>query len=651
MPAGCFVDPGVIDNATGPVSYIRGPSVFPVHATGGTQLVDSAAGCCTLCQSFANCSFWTFGYSGTAARPTCYGRPGACCYLKTADAWGQGIRVGPGNVSGSTAPLPPLIPPGTYPYPGPDFTHPRIHQSPECVHDGGWHDMAGALTFKGVHHAFQGCPNSGGWSHSTSTDLVHWKDLGVGMRALHETYEGMDSDSVPCAGFITVDDAGTPCAGFRQCSSGKGTTGLNPHAKSWDVPMELRCAENAALTNWSDPIYLYPVYNYRALPYDPVRPWKDLDGKWYSAWSSDGCNATTKKLPCAAGGQLELYTSPKLHGEGANWVQLEPMFTTNTTCSGIYCGPSIYNEFVTSGYFGGLPGDPDGGATRVVTQNQGHPSFWVGKQGNGSTFKPLWPGPDQKFGAVGQYDYGALTMARTLGGDPNQVATNGRRVLIGWIGQFGFSWPSTAAQSLARDLSLSPDYELLQQFVPELKVLRLPGTRRYTTTAAAETTAATAVVPHSSNGGSLRTEIVASFSWTGDNPEGQFGVSILDGTARLVVDCSKSDVLDCCFVMAGRIGPHRNNTGEGPTCTLDNHDFACASGPLFPLKTKTVHLHAIIDGRIIETIWNNRTAMVTLNVPVSETGTAVKLIGITANITADITTYDLDVANNAGPHL
>ena len=33
--------------------------------------------------------------------------------------------------------------------------------------------------------------------------------------------------------------------------------------------------------------------------------------------------------------------------------------------------------------------------------------------------------------------------------------------------------------------------------------------------------------------------------------------------------------------------------------------FACDSGPLFPLKTKSVHLHAIIDGRIIETIWNS----------------------------------------------
>ena len=30
---------------------------------------------------------------------------------------------------------------------------------------------------------------------------------------------------------------------------------------------------------------------------------------------------------------------------------------------------SITREFVTSGYFGNLEGDPDGGSTRVVTQN------------------------------------------------------------------------------------------------------------------------------------------------------------------------------------------------------------------------------------------------------------------------------------------
>ena len=84
---------------------------------------------------------------------------------------------------------------------------------------------------------------------------------------LHETYEGMDSTSCgPCSGFVTVDDEGTPCAGFRQCGSTKGATGLNPAAHKWDVPMELRCAENKNLTNWGKPIWIYPAYFYRGLP-------------------------------------------------------------------------------------------------------------------------------------------------------------------------------------------------------------------------------------------------------------------------------------------------------------------------------------------------------------------------------------------------
>ena len=266
------------------------------------------------------------------------------------------------------------------PYPGADFLHPKIHQSPDCLHLGGWHDVAGALTFKGVHHVFQGCPASKGWSHSASTDLVHWEDRGRGVHMLHETYEGMDSTSCgPCSGFVSVDDGGTPCAGFRQCGSTRGATGLNPKAHSWDVPMEVRCAKNSTLTDWSDPIWIYPAYYYRGLPYDPVRPWKDTDGKWYSAWSTDGCNGTTqwgptpasnlRKTPCQPGGQLELLVADALHGPNANWKQLPPLFTTNVTCSGKTCSHGrITREFVTSGYFGGLSGDPDGGKTRVVTQ-------------------------------------------------------------------------------------------------------------------------------------------------------------------------------------------------------------------------------------------------------------------------------------------
>ena len=174
-----------------------------------------------------------------------------------------------------------------------------------------------------------------------------------------------------------------------------------------------------------------------------------------------------------------------------------------------------------------------------MTQNRGGATFWVGKQaGAGGKFEPFWG----TRGAVGHYDYGALSMARTLGSvNPNQVtsrskhyccsravvsgprgacavpvlclccavlwlwrlcvcvcvcvcnmlkptvlraltimrclnessakvAVTGRRVLVGWVRSQAGVYAS--AQSLARDLTLSPTHELLQQFVPELQVLR-----------------------------------------------------------------------------------------------------------------------------------------------------------------------------------
>jgi hypothetical protein len=61
--------------------------------------------------------------------------------------------------------------------------------------------------------------------------------------------------------------------------------------------------------------------------YDPVRPWKEVgpggDKKWYSSWSTDGCNKTggdgTQHTPCKPGGQLELLSAPTLRGP---WTQL-----------------------------------------------------------------------------------------------------------------------------------------------------------------------------------------------------------------------------------------------------------------------------------------------------------------------------------------
>jgi hypothetical protein len=50
------------------------------------------------------------------------------------------------------------------------------------------------------------------------SDLVHWEDRGIHVDAIKESWEGFTSDTSPCSGFVTVDDEGVPCAGFRQVS-------------------------------------------------------------------------------------------------------------------------------------------------------------------------------------------------------------------------------------------------------------------------------------------------------------------------------------------------------------------------------------------------------------------------------------------------
>jgi hypothetical protein len=205
-------------------------------------------------------------------------------------------------------------------------------------------------------------------------------------------------------------------------------------------------------------------------------------------------------------------------------------------------------------------GDPDGGKTRVVTQNNAGPTYWVGKQEPGGQFEAYW----DKVGAVGHYDYGSLTMARTLGSDPNQVAKNGRRVLLGWIGG-----GAPASQSLARDLTLSADYELLQAFVPELEVLRQPASLE--TTAIAEDDNRT-TVSHTEVG-SLQLEVVATFSWT-TTPTAPFGVSVLGGSSKMTIDCAGKDPAAPNGCMVGVDGK---------------------MGPLMPIGTKSVSLHSIVD--------------------------------------------------------
>ena len=58
----------------------------------------------------------------------------------------------------------------------------------------------------------------------------------------------------------------------------------------WDVPLELRCALDNELNAWNDeaPEYIFNVSFWRGVPYDPARPWREADGRWYVPLSPDG---------------------------------------------------------------------------------------------------------------------------------------------------------------------------------------------------------------------------------------------------------------------------------------------------------------------------------------------------------------------------
>ena len=115
---------------------------------------------------------------------------------------------------------------------------------------------------------------------------------------------------------------------------------------------------------------------------------------------------------------------------------------------------------------------------------------------------------------------------------------------------------------------MSSDYELLQRFVPELEQLRIEEEDEDDT-------------------GSLQIEVLATFEWEeGHAPSETFGVSVLNGTQLIGVNCSGTFEESPCMGFAGD----------------------SAMGPILPVETNSVTVHIIVDHQIIESIFNNRTA-------------------------------------------
>ena len=529
-------------------------------------------------------------------------------------------------------------------YPGLPHHRPLVHFVPHYVSDeGGWHDVAGAFTHKnGVHHIFMGT----GWNHATSTDLVRWSHASHGPRKIVETYAGMRSYSDPCSGFVTLDKDGDGkvCAGFRQCASTRGVDG----GASWDVPLELRCALDDNLTTWNDasPEYLFNVSWYRGLPYDPARPWKEADGNWYVMLSMDGCNETTRRLPCASGGQLGMWKSPALRGPKAAWARVGPVFTTNATA---LKGGHLTHEFVTIDYIGHLPGDPkpEGLGTRLFLNNVGGNGGGVGCCSGTTSYFPVTQaapgGALESVAPQGMVDWGAfklklpltsgssgldlldgtgsrgLSMARTLGSpEPDQVTLPGRRVLIGWAGPSD-KWPNLgSAQSLPRELSLAPDRTLLQQFVPELKALRQGSS--------VAASGRDAWFPRQT---SLQVEVVASLPPSCAAPNASCGVSVLGDMFGATTVSLHAEL---GLVLVNAVNQGNANVRGGPLPKARDGSAAW-----------TIHL--IADHSIVEVIVNNATAFIVYAAPETPGAGLVQLVGTPA----DASSAKLEVWNLADP--
>ncbi|EDQ91676.1 uncharacterized protein MONBRDRAFT_5591 [Monosiga brevicollis MX1] len=584
-------------------------------AQGANHYESAALACARYCEADAECCAWTYC-------PPAPNDPERCCLKYAVPSLQVGAPHWTGlpsraynNASGHPV-VTAMCQHRDPPYPGPAQWQPRLHNMPACLNVESWHDIAAAITVEGIHHVFQGCPGDGGWHHASSTDLVHWTNHGISVTQRNESYAGFTSDDSPCSGFAVADDDGSLYVGFRQCSSTTGVQGGHP----WDVPLELRRATNSSLLSFGANLYLYNVSFYRALPYDPVRPWKDTDGMWYSTIATDGCNGTSRALPCAAGGQLDLWRSPTLLGHaqpGANagWQHVGAMFTSNrTVLSALHPDLIEPQELVTVDYIGGLPGDPAQGGTRLLLNNVN------GNAGVGTTmfFRGHQPTPGGRFvslhndtdfaaaGDVGMLDWGAFclnvsgtdkpglvglallrgdcsrgfSMARTLGaGASNQVLLPGRRVLVGWVGL------TPAAQSLPRDLTLGPGFEVLQQFVPELEALRTPAI----VSPVQLEVVATLTVPAMSQHGSWRSNTTAGVQLL-DDGNGGFGVTVGFDFGRELV-----------FVDATRAG--NSDVRAGPLLTPVTGD------------PSTCRLHLILDHNLLTVIFNNQTALTVILEP------------------------------------
>jgi beta-fructofuranosidase len=333
-----------------------------------------------------------------------------------------------------------------------DRHRPRYHLMPPSL----WlNDPNGPLQFRGRYHLFyQYAPvisNMGTkyWGHAVSTDLVHWKNLGI---AIAPIPDGPDKNGCWSGSAVVVD--GIPTIVYTgatwsaESERAERAKGIIPERQMVAVAAD---PNDPNLTNWikipENPVLKAPPEGMKVTGWRDPALWKEGD-TWYMIIGSG---------EAGKGGMALLYSSKDIK----HWTYLHPFAVAK---------PELNQNHTRPG--GSMWECPD------FFLIDGKPMLMVAR-GNSyltGTYANL------RFEQEGRVDYGSAAYAQKTMEDEK-----GRRLWWAWLREKRSSEAQVAAgwagvMSLPKLLTLRKDGLLGVEPVPELRLLRrsqkkLPGQR------------------------------------------------------------------------------------------------------------------------------------------------------------------------------
>jgi beta-fructofuranosidase len=324
-----------------------------------------------------------------------------------------------------------------------DRNRPQYHLMPPA----NWmNDPNGPFKWKGRYHLFYQyaavVSNTGTkyWGHALSTDLVHWKNLGI---ALAPTPSGPDNNgcwtgsAVVANGLPTLVYTGATWS--EESERAARAKGLVPERQMVAVSAD---PDDPDQRRWTkipqDPVLATPPSGMEVVGWRDPSLWKERDS-WYMVIGSG---------EAGIGGMALLYSSKDLR----NWTYLHPLAVAERVSKG---GPS--------GFGADMWECPD------FFFLDGKPILLVAR-GN-SYLRGTYSGHRFQQGAGGQIDYGAAYAQKTMQDE------KGRRIWWGWIHEKRSMQAQAAAgwagvMSLPKQLTLGSDGTLGVEPVAEVKLLR-----------------------------------------------------------------------------------------------------------------------------------------------------------------------------------